>query len=252
MDCAEAPDFLDNATRQTDESWFQMHPLVVNLKEAMEANRDPEKAVGMQAYMKTDQPFYGIQAGPRRKLFRTVAKDYKDISRPEYEQIIFELWNGQYREEMYQALEVAERYKRYRAGDSWPIYERLIRSASNWDTLDWVAGKLISPLVLQQRAFEKTLIEWTIDENFWVRRASLLAHLHHKEKTNTELLADTILRLCHEKEFFIRKAIGWILRDYSYANPAWVERFVATHSDKLSGLSKREALKKINRDANAL
>ncbi|MCB0173573.1 MAG: DNA alkylation repair protein, partial [Anaerolineae bacterium] len=85
-------------------------------------------------------------------------------------------------------------------------------------------------------------------DNFWVRRASLLAHLRHKEQTNTQLLADTILALCHESEFFIRKAIGWVLRDYSYTDPAWVSNFVAQYDDRLSGLSKREALKQINRN----
>lgn len=223
-----------------------MHPMVVQLQEEMKKARDPEKAAGMQAYMKTRQAFYGIQATPRRRLFKAAARKFKDITRQEYEQIIFELWNGRYREDMYQALEVAEHYKAYRDERVWPIYERLIRSASNWDTLDWIAGKLVSSLLLQHRAFEQDLVKWSKDENFWVRRASLLAHLRHRDKTNRQLLSETILLLCHEKEFFIRKAIGWVLRDYSYANPEWVANFVEKHQDSLSGLSKREALKRIN------
>ena len=223
------------------------HPMVLQLIEEMEKSGDLEKAEGMQAYMKTTQPFYGIQAGPRRKLFKqVVAKGFKNLSREEYEQVIFELWNGHYREDMYQALEVAEHYKAYLNLESWPIYDRLVKSASNWDTLDWIVGKIVSPLVLKHRELEKKLVDWSKDDNFWVRRASLLAHLHHKEYTNTDLLAETILALAHEKEFFIRKAIGWILRDYSYANPEWVEKFVKEHEDELSGLSKREALKQIN------
>ena len=224
-----------------------MHPMAVSINEALKKIGDSEKAKGMQAYMKTTQEFYGVQAGPRRKSFKAIARNFKNITREEYEQIIFELWNGHYREEMYQALEVAEHYRNYRDLESWSIYERLVKSASNWDTLDWIAGKLVSPLILQHRELEQTLVKWSKSENFWVRRASLLAHLHHKDETNTELLAETILKLSHEQEFFIRKAIGWILRDYSYSNPEWVLAFVQKHHDALSGLSKREALKQINR-----
>jgi len=226
------------------------HAMVIQMTQELKKVGDPETAKGMQAYMKTSQPFYGVQAGPRRKSFKQVAKNFKDLTRQEYEQVIFELWNGEYREDMYQALEVAEHYKAYRDLASWPIYDRLVKTAPHWDTLDWIAGKIVSPLVLQHRELEERLVEWSKDNNFWVRRASLLAHLHHKEQTNKALLADTILTLAHEEEFFIRKAIGWILRDYSYANPEWVETFVNEHETELSGLSKREALKQINRSRN--
>lgn len=223
------------------------HPIVIQITEALQKAADSEIAGGMQAYMKTTQLFYGVKAGPRRKNFKQIAGDFKGLTREEYEQVIFELWNGEYREEMYQALEVAEHYKAYRDLESWPIYDRLVKTATHWDTLDWLAGKIVSPLVLKHRELEEKLVEWRKDDNFWVRRASLLAHLHHKEQTNTALLADTILALAHEDEFFIRKAIGWILRDYSYANPQWVEAFVNQHQAELSNLSQREALKQINR-----
>jgi 3-methyladenine DNA glycosylase AlkD len=228
-----------------------MHPMVVAIDQELERIRDPEKAKEMQAYMKTTQEFYGVQAGPRRKAFKAVAKQYRQIGRAEYDQIIFELWRGHYREDMYQALEVAEHYRAYRDLESWPIYERLVHTATNWDTLDWVAGKLVSPLVLQHRELESELVKWSMSDNFWVRRASLLAHLHHREHTNTQLLAETIQVLAPEKEFFIRKAIGWILRDYSYADPDWVRDFVDVHQTELSGLSKREALKRINRASSS-
>jgi 3-methyladenine DNA glycosylase AlkD len=157
------------------------------------------------------------------------------------------LWNGDYREEMYQGLETAEYYTQYRDEKSWSIYEALVLSASHWDTLDWIAGKLVSPLVRRGRHLEEHLVAWSKSDNFWVRRASLLAHLHQRDETNTQLLADTILRLAHEKEFFIRKAIGWILRDYSYANPQWVKNFVDRHQSVISALSRREALRHIKR-----
>lgn len=224
-----------------------MHPLTEALIQDLRRLADPAKAGPMQAYMKTDQPFYGVQAGPRRRSFKTIVKRFKEMSRAEYEQVIFELWQGNHREAMYQALEVAQHFKAYRDPASWPIYERLVRSATNWDTLDEIAGHLISDLVRRHRQFEARLIEWADDDNFWVRRAALLAQLKQKAETNTELLAQIILKLAPEKEFFIRKAIGWVLRDYSYTDPDWVRQFVEQHADKLSGLSQREALKQVKR-----
>ncbi len=195
--------------------------------------------------MKTEQPFYGIKSTPRRALLRTALNAYPITSRSEYEAVIRELWAGRYREEMYLALDVAERYKPYRDLASWQLYVELMREAGWWDTLDWIAAKLIGLLVLQHPELEAELIEWRTDPNMWVRRASLLAHLKHKQATNQPLLAETILLLADEEEFFIRKAIGWVLREYAKVNPQWVIDFVAAHEATLAPLSKREALKNV-------
>lgn len=223
------------------------HPLAESLRAAMRAAADPAVAAGMQAYMKTDQPFYGIQADPRRRLFKETAHRFPIATRAEYEAVVRALWEGPCREDQYQAIEAAGHYRRFHDAASWPLYEHLVRTATHWDTLDWIAGRLLSPLVLRHRAFEADLARWAQDDNLWVRRAALLAHLHHRDQTNTALLADLILRLAPERAFFIRKAIGWVLRDYSYTDPAWVEAFVAAHADVLSGLSRREALKHVAR-----
>ncbi len=224
-----------------------MQPIVEYIKNELKSNGNLQKAPQMQAYMKTDQPFYGVQSKLRKQIFRDAIKKYPITSREEWEKAILELWNGTNREEMYQALEVAERYKSYHDESAWALFETLLRSATNWDTVDWLSSNLIGQLVYKYGHFEKQLVEWSDDENFWVRRATLLAHLKHKEKTNINLLSQTILKLAHEKEFFIRKAIGWILRQYSYTDPDWVLQFVNKYEDKLSGLSKREALKALNR-----
>ncbi|MCB0154883.1 MAG: DNA alkylation repair protein, partial [Anaerolineae bacterium] len=130
------------------------HPMTVAIQADLQKLADSAKAEPMQAYMKTKQPFYGVTAGPRRKSFKVVARQFKAISRADYEQIITELWAGPYREEMYQALELIDHYQAYRDQQSWPLYERLVRSAPHWDTLDWLAGGPISELVRRQRTFE--------------------------------------------------------------------------------------------------
>ncbi len=224
-----------------------MQPLTKYIKNELKQHGDATKAPQMQAYMKTDQPFYGVQSKLRRQIFRGAIKKYPVTSREIWETLILELWDGKHREEMYLALEVAERYKKYNDESAWNLFEKLLRSATNWDTVDWLSSNLIGQLVYNYRHFERQLVEWSDDKNFWVRRASLLVHLKHKEKTNTKLLSDTILKLAHEKEFFIRKAIGWVLRQYSYTDPDWVMQFVKNYAEQLSGLSKREALKALKR-----
>ncbi len=224
-----------------------MHPIIPAMRQALADQADGERAAQMAAYMKTDQLFYGVQSKQCHQVFRVALKKYPIRAVADYETVIFELWNGVHREEMYQALRVAES-KPFYAIEQWSVYERLVQSSDWWDTLDWIAGKIVSGLYRKHPQFvEPYLIAWRTDDGMWVRRASLLAHLRQKTRTNCDLLAETILMLAHEPEFFIRKAIGWALRDYSYSNPQWVEAFVAEHDAVLSNLSKREALKAIER-----
>ncbi len=224
---------------------FQNHPLVVALIAALEEAADPVIAEQMQAYMKTDAPFYGVKAPIRQAQLKKIAADFKTLKPEEYEGIVLALWHHSHREVQYQGLDIAERYKKCRTLDAWPLYKKLMQECTWWDTLDFVAGRLMSPLLLKHRELEAEVAAWAADENFWVRRASLLAHLKHRGDMNIALLEETILKLAHEEEFFIRKAIGWILREYSKYNAEWVRSFVTKHEQELSGLSKREALKRI-------
>ncbi len=223
--------------------------LVHFIRNELQRHTDPNRAAEMQRYMKTNQPFYGVPTPLRKEIFRQARKIAPLACRADYEAAIRELWCGTFREEMYMALEVAGGLKRFHSEESWPLYQDLVATATHWDTLDWLASRIVGPLVLRNRALERDLIDWSDSPKLWVRRASLLAHLKHKDQTNTELLTATILKLAGEKEFFIRKAIGWVLRDYSYTNPAWVEAFVEQHKGSLSGLSCREALKQLHRQA---
>ncbi|CAM2065105.1 DNA alkylation repair protein [Sulfidibacter corallicola] len=224
-----------------------LHPHTLFLFEGLRQHADPVQAVPMQAYMKTDQPFYGVRAPVRKQLCRDARAKYPLKLRDEYERVVRELWAGPHREDQHAALDVAENHRKHRIPASMPLYVDLANAAPHWDTLDTIAGGLISRLVQSHREFESILRDWITSPNMWLRRASLLGHLKHKHDTNRAFLSETILALCHEKEFFIRKAIGWVLRDYSYANPEWVIAFVQQHDAVLAPLSKREALKAIER-----
>lgn len=224
-----------------------MHPIIGAMRAELARQGDPKRAPQMAAYMKTEQPFYGVQSKPCQQIFRAARQQHPITSRDEYEAVVRALWRGQYREEMYQALRVAEQTRPFFNIASWPLYEHLVRTAPWWDTLDWVAGGVVSTLMRKSHdardTIEPRLIAWRTDDRMWVRRASLLAHLKQKSNINLDLMAETVLLLAHEQEFFIRKAIGWVLRDYSYADPLWVDAFVAEHAAVLSALSQREALK---------
>ena len=134
-----------------------MQPITKYIKDELKRHGDVIKAPQMQAYMKTDQPFYGVQSKLRKQIFRDAVKKYPITSHEEWEKVILELWNGTHREEMYQALEVAERYKIYHAENAWNLFEQLLRSAPNWDTVDWLSSNLIGKLVYNYQHFEKQL-----------------------------------------------------------------------------------------------
>jgi 3-methyladenine DNA glycosylase AlkD len=165
---------------------------------------------------------------------------------------------------MYAAMDVVEKYRvkyvNQHEGPFVSMLEKLIRSAKWWDLIDPLSGTVSRVIVASpNRPTHETMLKvWSNDDSFWVRRASLLAHLFHKGKTNETLLEDTIKLMMYEKEFFIRKAIGWVLREYlfiilviaevqrySKTNPEWVQEFVEKYEDQLSTLSKKEALKRI-------
>ncbi len=221
--------------------------LVARVNRDLADHADPAQAVPMQAYMKTDQPFRGVPAPLRKRLLRDALKDHPIGSPADYESAILALWTGTYREEMYQALEIAEGHGRFNTTERMPLWAELLSTATNWDLVDPIAGALVSNLVRADRTNEAWLIRWRTHDNMWFRRASLLGHLKHRDETNRVLLAETIDLLAPERGFFIRKAIGWVLRDLSYADPHWVETFVAERGERLSGLSRREALKAIER-----
>ena len=225
---------------------YRTHPLVTALREGLLLNANPQNAEPMEAYMKHVQAYYGIKTEQRRALFREAKAAFPIDSRDDYEAVVRELWGGPLREEKYQALEVAEHTRDFLDADSCGLYSELLHSSGNWwDTVDWISTRLISPIILADRTLEAVLPQWRTSENMWVRRASLLAHIKHRGETNRELLAETILMLAPEREFFIRKAIGWTLREFSKTDPAWVQSFVTAHAAQLSSLSCREALKRI-------
>lgn len=220
----------------------------------LEPRRDAAAAVAIGKYLKIEErgdpsPSMGVTKAGLAILSRELKARFRPSDERELLAQLEMLWQPPWREPKYAAMEHARAFeKKLLTSAALPVLERLIRSGGWWDLVDGVAGWLVSPLYLRHREeVRPTLDRWRSDDDLWLRRAVLLAHLKHKDRTDTSALFADIEALAHEKEFFIRKAIGWVLRDYSYAAPDAVKAFLLSRRDRLSGLSFREGARQLAR-----
>jgi 3-methyladenine DNA glycosylase AlkD len=208
------------------------------------AAANPFKAAQMQKYMKGKFVFFGIQNKQRLEIQKQFFKEFGWPEKRDLFKIVFYLWGLQEREFHMCAINILQKFeKKFENGDILNI-EKLIVTNSWWDTVDglsaWICGAYFRLFPDQIKEYTG---RWVISDNFWLQRSALLFQLKYKKQTNTELLGSYIVKLSDSKEFFIRKAIGWVLREYSKVNPDWIREFVS--HNKLSTLSYREATKYI-------
>ena len=208
---------------------------------------DAAKAARMAAYLKTDMAFYGVQKADRTPIFREVLRRFPAADRAEYRAQVSALWRRPHREEKYLAIAVARAYPRYVTLSSVPLYRRMIVEGAWWDLVDEIAIHLIGAvLVGQRREMTPRVVAWIDHRDLWLRRTSIICQVGKRNETDESLLFDACLRRMHETEFFIRKAIGWALRDYARTAPEAVRDFVIEHREQMSGLSLREATKHLS------
>ena len=208
---------------------------------------DPAKAAPMAAYLKTDTPFYGAQKAVRVPVHREAVRCFPPADRSEYRRAVLALWNQPHREERYVAIDYARSFPKYITPASVPLYRRMIVEGAWWDFVDSLAIHLVGQVLLNQReATTPKVTAWIDDPDMWLRRSAIIGQITHKQATDTDLLFDACARRMHETEFFIRKAIGWALREYAKTDPSAVIAFVTEHRDALSGLSFREATKHLD------
>jgi 3-methyladenine DNA glycosylase AlkD len=221
--------------------------LVDALKLAFAAVADPDRAKGQRAYMKSEMPYHGIATPQMRAICRQIFKDYPLDSADAWEATVLELWRGaEHREERYAAIELLG-YKPYRpffTPERIHTLEELIASGAWWDYVDTIAINLVGHLLaLHPEPIKPILQEWSIGEDIWLRRTAILSQLKFKDRTDAALLFEFIEPSIEDKEFFLRKAIGWALREYSKTEPDTVIEFIARNRGRLSRLSRREGLK---------
>ena len=207
---------------------------------------NPVKAEGMAAYMKTDMPFYGVQKPARAQILRRLREDFPPGTLAEYDALASALWDLSHREEKYLAQAVATQFDRFIVPESMPLYLRFIVEGAWWDFVDETATHMVRELVLGFPAETWPTVDvWNESDDMWLRRASILCQIGAKERTDVDRLFVFCERRMHEQEFFIRKAIGWALREHAKTDPEAVASFVASNWDGLSPLSRREATKHI-------
>lgn len=203
---------------------------------------DPQKAIAMEAYMRNQFKFLGIRAPERKILTRDF---FKTIDRATIDwEFVQQCWEKDEREFQYLAIAYLTKVKQRLTVEDIPRLRQLIVTKSWWDTIDSL-DKLVGYVALHHPTVEATLLDWSTDDNIWLRRVAIDHQILRKEQTNPVLLEKIICHNFGQNEFFINKAIGWSLRDYSKTNPEWVKTFIARHQDQMAPLSIREASKYI-------
>jgi 3-methyladenine DNA glycosylase AlkD len=175
---------------------------------------------------------------------RRLKREYAPRDIGEYHEVVVALWGQPYREEKYLALSYAGAFDEFINSDSMALFQRLVTEGAWWDFVDESAARLVGRVLFKEPSrTEPTIRSWIDDDDMWLRRTSIICQLKHKNNTDTLLLADACTANLADNEFFIRKAIGWALREYAKTDPGWVMRYVEEHRHSLSGLSHREATK---------
>ncbi len=197
----------------------------------------------MAAYMKTSMPFHGVARPELDALVRDALRRWPLENAADYRQTVEELWALPHREERYAAIAIARRHRRFVSMDHLDLYRRLVVEGAWWDLVDDVAH-IAGRLLLDDRtAMRPVLDAWIDDDDVWLRRVALLSQLDAKQQTDAAMLFAYCERRIHDRDRFIRKAIGWALRQYARTNPEAVRAFCLRNRDRLSTVSMREAMK---------
>ena len=213
------------------------------VKELFENAQNPENAASMSAYMKNKFGFYGITAPERKELYKKFLKSEKSSKTIDWN-FLDKCYNDDHREMQYLVYDYLLSMKKYLSFEDIDKIKYYIITKSWWDTIDFLC-KVIGDIGLRDNRVSELMIEWSNSDNIWLKRTAIQHQLTYKEKTNAELIERIILNCLNTNEFFVNKAIGWSLREYSKTDAEWVRNFISKHKDELSVLSIKEASKYI-------
>ncbi|MGZ4463468.1 MAG: DNA alkylation repair protein [Gaiellaceae bacterium] len=223
--------------------------LVRAIRDELARHADPDRAPQMQAYMKSKMPCRGVPAPVQGEIAKRVFAEHSLATFDEWRATVLELWHGAaYREERYLAIGLLgdRRYRGYRTLEALPLFEELIVSGAWWDLVDGIASHRLGELYrLDARTMSRAMLAWSRDPSLWKRRSAILSQITRRGETDFELLAACIEPNLDDREFFIRKAIGWALRSHARVDADAVLAYVRANEARLSGLSRREALKHV-------
>jgi 3-methyladenine DNA glycosylase AlkD len=217
------------------------------IRAALSGAGDPQRAIDQQRYMRSAMACRGITSGERTALLRPVLAAYHPVDRASWERDVRRLWDqAEFREDRYAAIKLARhrRARRWQEPEVLDLYRHLVTTGAWWDYVDEIAAHLIGGVLGDHRAeVTPVMLAWACDEDLWLRRAAVLSQLRHRSDTDTALLRQVVEDNVDDPSFWLRKGIGWALRAYAYVDPEWVRAEVERLGSRLSGLSRREALK---------
>jgi len=222
-----------------------MTAFINTLELEFDKNANPKIGLEQKAYMRNQFEFYGIKATERREIQKPFFVKEFLPKKDELDKIVIALWEKPQRDYQYFSQELAFNYVKQFEKTDIELFEYMVTHKSWWDTVDFIAANLMGAYFKKYpEQINVTIKKWLNSNNIWLQRSALLFQLKYKENLDTVLLASTINSLLGSKEFFINKAIGWILREFSKTNPKWVLEFAGKTA--LSSLSRKEALRLIS------
>jgi len=221
--------------------------LIAAVHAALAEHAEPERAPAMQTYMKSSMPYLGLRAPVLARALRPVLAERRLPDAEVWAATARALWRqAAYREERYAAIALTghRHYRAFQTPGALPLYEEMIVTGRWWDYVDEVAIRRVGPILRAYPAeLTPVMLRWSRDEDLWRRRTSIICQIAFRDEIDLDLLHAAIDANLAEKDFFVRKAIGWALRQQARIDPDEVRRFVAARADRMSPLSRREALK---------
>lgn len=222
-----------------------MSNIIPYLEKQFKAYSNQEIAQKQKAYLRDQFEFFGIPKPVRASVEKEIIKKFVCKSEAELIDVICNLWQQNKREFHYAAINIAVAHKKLWTQEILPTFEYMIRTHSWWDTVDTIAAHLVGGLLKKYPELMLTMDIWIADNNLWISRTAIIFQLRWKQDTQEKLLFKYCTQVAHEKDFFIRKAIGWALREYSKTNPESVRSYIQKNRSILSNLSVKEGSKYI-------
>ena len=211
----------------------------------LEKNRNELLAVSMERYMQDKFSFLGVRGATRTEIYKKHFPEARKSKVIDWE-FIETCWNKEEREFQYAVVYYLKTMQKFLKREDISRLKYLIVTKSWWDTVDLLA-KVVGSLVIRFEGLDQIMLEWSKDSDIWLRRVAMLHQLSFKEKVDEGLLEKILLANLGDNEFFINKAVGWALRDYSKFNPEWVTKFIEKNRENMANLSLREASKYLNK-----
>ena len=209
----------------------------------LEENRNELLAESMSKYMQDKFRFLGVRGATRTEIYKKYFPDARKTKTIDWD-FVENCWNKEEREFQYVVVYYLKAMQKFLKREDISRLKYLIVTKSWWDTVDLLA-KVVGSLIIRIEGYDQIMLEWSKDSNIWLRRVAILYQLSLKDKVDKQVLDEILVNNLGDSQFFINKAVGWALRDYSKYNPEWVREFIKKNKENMANLSIREASKYI-------